>query len=153
MRDEELEQMDERMQTDGMIDRATEKTNQPETDLPHLGEEGERSQRMDTGTPEREENNLEGDAGLETAEELADPVPTREMPRDEVRNEGSGLGTPALILSVLSLLLLPFILAPAGIILGIIGGIRGSRLGWWAVGVGVFSIIVNLAAAPYMRVY
>lgn len=158
MLDEELEQMDERMQTDGMIDRATRKTDQPKTDLPHLEGEGDRSPRMDKEPTEGD--NLTGDAGVEAAEEVADPVPTRkladareETTRNEERNEGSGLGTLAIILSVLSLLLVPFILAPAGIVLGIISGSRRNQLGWWAVGVGVFSLIVNLAAAPDLRLY
>lgn len=155
MRDDELEQMDERMQTDGMIDRATEKTDQSKTDLPHVEGEGDRSR-------EKEGEVLAGEADVEAAEEVAEPVPTRELRRDareettrdeEERNEGSGLGTVAILLSVLSLLLVPFILAPAGIVLGVISGSRRSRLGWWAVGVGVFSLIVNLVAAPYMRLY
>lgn len=95
---------------------------------------------------------------MEAAEELADPVPAKAADEgekrrpDAARDEGGGLGTLAIILSVLSLLLLPYILAPAGIVLGIIGS-RRNRLGWWAVGVGALSLIINLAAAPYLRLY
>lgn len=158
MRDEELEQMDERMQTDGMIDRATAKTDQPKVDLPHLEGEDDRNSRMEEAPTEGD--GLTEDVGVEAAEEVAEPVPTGkvaggrgEVDRNEEGFEGSWLGTLAIVLSVLSLLLVPFILAPAGIIFGIISGIRRNRLGWWAVGVGVFSFIVNLAAAPYLRLY
>ncbi|MGI6127044.1 MAG: hypothetical protein ACOYEF_08770 [Planifilum sp.] len=152
MRDGDMEQMDERMQTDGMIDRATRKTDQAKVELPHVGEERGPTPRMDDGAAE------EGEARMEAAEELADPVPAKAADEgekrrpDAARDEGGGLGTLAIILSVLSLLLLPYILAPAGIVLGIIGS-RRNRLGWWAVGVGALSLIINLAAAPYLRLY
>jgi hypothetical protein len=158
LRDEELEQMDERMQTDGMIDRATQKTDQPKVDLPHLEGKDARDSRMQEEPSEGE--SLTENVGVEAAEEVADPVPTTkveegraEADRREEGTEGSWLGTLAIVLSVLSLLLVPYILAPAGIVLGIISGTRKNQLGWWAVGVGAFSLIVNLAAAPYLRLY
>jgi hypothetical protein len=151
LRDEELEQMDERMQTDGMIDRATRKTDPPRVDLPHLeGKDGRNSpKRKETG-----KGDATGDVDVEAAEEVAEPVPAGKGSKGEEEGfEGSWLGTLAIVLSVLSLLLVPFILAPAGIALGLISGIRGYQLGWWAVGVGAFSLIVNLAAVPYLRQY
>lgn len=160
MRDEELEQMDERMQSDGMIDRATGTANQSKIELPHADGKGRGERRMGDRDPKGGEKNRPSvDTRVEAAEEMVDPALARklaegkEMPREESRDEGSWLGTLAIILSVLSLLLVPFILAPAGIVLGVISGSRRSQLGWWAVGVGIFSLIINLAAAPYLRLY
>jgi hypothetical protein len=63
--------------------------------------------------------------------------------------EGRGLGIAAIVLSILAFFFLPFIMAPAGIIVGVIAARRGSALGWWATGIGVIALIVSALVLPF----
>lgn len=106
---------------------------------------------------DRIRNQDQPERDVETAAEIApaaDPV-EKERERDEARvereetgDEGRGLGITSIILSVLSFFFVPFLLGSAGIILGVIAGRRGSILGWWAVGLGVVSVILTAFIAP-----
>lgn len=62
---------------------------------------------------------------------------------------GTGLGMTALILSILSLLFMPVLLAGAGIVIGIIAFMQGSRgLGLWSIGIGAISLLNYYFFAP-----
>ncbi|SMO49715.1 DUF4190 domain-containing protein [Melghirimyces algeriensis] len=119
---------------------------------PDGGEELQRKHRDDRL---RQAEDIPGQPDdVEAATEMA-PAPdtvNREGERgedlEETQNQGNGLGTISIILSVLSFFFVPFLLGSAGIVLGIISGRRGSVLGWWAVGLGVVSVILTAFIAP-----
>ncbi|MFC4076681.1 hypothetical protein [Salinithrix halophila] len=89
---------------------------------------------------------------VEAAAEVAPTAGPMARERDEqgaqTQDQGNVLGTVSIILSVLAFFLVPFLLGPAGIVLGIISARRGSRLGWWAVGLGSVAIILTVFIAP-----
>lgn len=95
---------------------------------------------------------------VEAAEEIADPMPrSAEEPADEGRSaqgdEGRGLGIAGIILSLVSIFILPAVLAPAGIIVGYLAFRQGSRTtGIWAMVIGAFSLLMALLVLPaYFR--
>ncbi|MBN3556151.1 DUF4190 domain-containing protein [Fictibacillus nanhaiensis] len=66
------------------------------------------------------------------------------------RAGGKATGIIAIILSVLSLFILPVLFGAAGIIVGFIARRQGAHsLGNWAIGIGVVSIIISLFFAPF----
>ena len=78
------------------------------------------------------------------------------VPEDDRREErtvetsGRGVGTFAIVLSILSLFFLPVIMGAAGIILGFVARRNGANaLGGWAIGIGVISIIMTLFFSPF----
>ena len=90
----------------------------------------------------------------ETAAEIAAPVPAvRKRDRDDFRERtagGTGMGTLALALSILSLFVLPILFGAAGIVLGFVARSRGATgLGAWAIGIGVISIVVGIFILPF----
>ncbi|MFJ5621393.1 DUF4190 domain-containing protein [Peribacillus loiseleuriae] len=90
----------------------------------------------------------------ETSAEFAEPMGNRAYSvrehDDHDGKTGTGFGTFALIVSILSLFFMPVILGIVGIILGFIARRRGaSTLGAWAIGVGVVSIIVGIFIMPF----
>ncbi|KZE68391.1 hypothetical protein AWM68_16055 [Fictibacillus phosphorivorans] len=121
---------------------------------------------------ERDERNLnEADFREEMAAEAV-PVPVRsdltlpenEQPRYADRDKdhrhehegnreragGKAAGMIAIILSVLSLFILPVLFGAAGIIVGFIARRQGAHsLGNWAIGIGIVSIIISLFFAPF----
>ncbi|SFL67022.1 DUF4190 domain-containing protein [Salibacterium qingdaonense] len=108
----------------------------------------------------------EDDYTMETASEVASPgIGSRSNLSGTEREEqeqyetmeaditdnsiGKGLGVTALILSICSLFFLPVFTGGAGIILGIFAVRReAAALGWWAAGLGAFSIAVTVLFAP-----
>lgn len=94
----------------------------------------------------------------ETAAEIAAPVPIiRGREKDDIGDNGrgravggAGLGTVALVLSILSLFVMPILFGAAGIILGFVARRRGSEgLGAWAIGIGAVSIIIGIFILPF----
>ncbi|MEH7109989.1 hypothetical protein V7083_19830 [Bacillus sp. JJ1764] len=94
----------------------------------------------------------------ETAAEIAAPVPiirdksnqNAKGDRTEKAAGGTGLGTVALVLSILSLFVLPILFGAAGIILGFVAKRRGAEgLGAWAIGIGAVSIIIGIFILPF----
>jgi hypothetical protein len=77
----------------------------------------------------------------------------KDRDRADVENKGNGLGITALILAVLSFFMLPFLLAPAGIIIGAVAARRGSGWGIWAVVVGIIAVIVSLFILPFRLIF
>lgn len=67
--------------------------------------------------------------------------------------EGNGWGVTGLILSLVSLFLLPALLAPAGMIAGFIAYRREARtMGIWAMAIGAFALLMALFVLPtYFR--
>ena len=62
---------------------------------------------------------------------------------------GTALGWTGLVLSILSLFFLPVLMATAGIVTGYLAYRGGARsLGLWAIGVGVFSLLMSLFFIP-----
>ncbi|MGY4690319.1 DUF4190 domain-containing protein [Salibacterium sp. K-3] len=128
------------------------------------------SDAMDTGGKEKGPDDVEiaeDEYTMETASEVASPgigsrsnlsEPEREEQEQDATMEaditdnsiGKGLGVTALILSICSLFFLPAVTGGAGIILGIFAIRRNAAaLGWWAVGIGAFSIAVTVLFAPF----
>jgi hypothetical protein len=99
----------------------------------------------------KNKNNLD----IETAAELTPTdVDAVDDPRREDREaNGKGIGITALILSLLALFLYPFMLSIAAIILGIVGGRRGSAAGWWAVGIGAAVLLIRILIFPITAIF
>lgn len=103
------------------------------------------------------QNNIEGNADYreETAAEIAAPVRlgrdrAQENNYTEAATGGRGIGIAALVLSILSLFVMPILFGAAGIVLGFIARRRGAEgLGNWAIGLGAVSIIVGLFIVPF----
>ena len=90
----------------------------------------------------------------ETAAEIAAPVPlVHRRDREESRERaegGTGMGWAALVLSILSLFVMPILFGAAGIVLGFIARRRGAEgLGAWAIGIGALSIVVGIFILPF----
>ncbi|SFP21657.1 DUF4190 domain-containing protein [Salibacterium halotolerans] len=134
----------------------------------------DRPNQQDTRTMEEQQKEkgpddvevAEDDYTMETASEVASPgIGSRSNLSGSQREEaeqyetmeaditddsiGKGLGVTALILSICSLFFLPVFTGGAGIILGIFAVRRdAAALGWWAAGIGAFSIAVTMLFAP-----
>jgi hypothetical protein len=96
------------------------------------------------------------DDDVETAAEITPDWHTRAEPRSPVSeptrkgNAGSGMGFTGIGLSILSLFLLPYLLAPIGIVLGYLAFRRGARTtGVWAMVVGAVAILGAILIYPY----
>lgn len=93
----------------------------------------------------------------ETSAEFAAPAAynrgnVREEREDRTEGAvaGRGVGFAALILSILSLFVLPILFGAAGIVLGFVARRRGATgLGSWAIGIGAVSIIVGMFILPF----
>ncbi|MCM3114846.1 DUF4190 domain-containing protein [Neobacillus sp. MER 74] len=90
----------------------------------------------------------------ETAAEIAAPAPlVRRKEHDGVREKaagGTGIGTLALVLSILSLFVMPILFGAAGIVLGFVARRRGANgLGAWAIGIGAISIVIGIFILPF----
>ncbi|WML25569.1 DUF4190 domain-containing protein [Neobacillus sp. OS1-33] len=90
----------------------------------------------------------------ETAAEIAAPVPLiRRREQSDEREKaagGTGLGTLALVLSILSLFVMPILFGAAGIVLGFVARRRGANgLGAWAIGIGAISIVIGIFILPF----
>ncbi|MBP2241641.1 hypothetical protein J2Z40_002213 [Cytobacillus eiseniae] len=95
------------------------------------------------------------DYSEETSAELAAPISfDRSMNREERNQEaasaGKGIGFAALILSIVSLFVLPVLFGAVGIVLGFVAMRRGSTsLGSWAIGIGAASIVIGMFILPF----
>lgn len=97
----------------------------------------------------------ERETKYETAAEVA-PANNRIEPRSPVseptseNNPGGGMGITALGLSILSLFLFPYLVAPIGLIVGYFAYRRGARtMGIWAMVIGAVAILGALVIYPY----
>lgn len=68
-------------------------------------------------------------------------------------DSGRGLGMISIVLSILSFFIWPYLLAPIGIIVGIIAIRRGSRLGWWATALGIIVLILSTLILPFRIIF
>ncbi|MBB5324726.1 membrane protein insertase Oxa1/YidC/SpoIIIJ [Anoxybacillus tepidamans] len=92
----------------------------------------------------------ESDFMEETSAEVAEPVRRYDEKDEREGANGSGWGWTALVLSILSLFMMPILLGAAGIIVGFIARRRGAEtLGAWAIGIGIVSIIIKLFIMPF----
>jgi hypothetical protein len=93
----------------------------------------------------------------ETAAEIAAPVPLmrkREQQGQQGQQDqavgGTGMGTLALVLSILSLFVMPILFGAAGIVLGFVARRKGAeKLGAWAIGIGAISIVIGIFILPF----
>ncbi|GED69009.1 hypothetical protein BRE01_27110 [Brevibacillus reuszeri] len=116
------------------------------------------SERLDGVVLAREEHGAPRsvrDDDVETAAEIADPIPVRRSSRDVVDDDSreggaSGIGMTGLGLSILSLFLMPYVIAPIGMVLGFLAYRRNARaLGAWAMIIGAVAILGALVIYPY----
>ncbi|WP_312117325.1 DUF456 domain-containing protein [Brevibacillus reuszeri] len=116
------------------------------------------SERLDGVVLAREEHGTPRsvrDDDVETAAEIADPIPVRRSSRDVVDDDSreggaSGIGMTGLGLSILSLFLMPYVIAPIGMVLGFLAYRRNARaLGAWAMIIGAVAILGALVIYPY----
>ncbi|WP_068607803.1 hypothetical protein [Paenibacillus swuensis] len=83
---------------------------------------------------------------------IASNSSTKEDTSSQTQSEGRTFGFWGLLASILSLILFPGLLAPAGIILGFVGYSRGARTtGGWAIAIGLVSLIAYFFAQRYYR--
>ena len=68
---------------------------------------------------------------------------------DDITSRGNVVGVISLIISIISLFMMPFILGALGIIVGIFARSRGSKMGTWAIVIGAVSIIVGIFILPF----
>lgn len=103
-------------------------------------------------------NGVKNDYHEETAAEIAAPRVNRvndNINETYDRTEGSSTGGTivggiSLILSILSLFMMPFLFGILGIIGGFISRSRGAKsLGSWAIGIGAISIIIGIFILPF----
>jgi hypothetical protein len=122
-----------------------------------LSDDGDPSLRQTTGSAKEERTEREpahaivGD-DVETAAEIAEPVrPEAGSPVNPKREEAwGGIGWTGLGLSILSLFLLPYLIAPIGMVLGYMAYRRNARtLGVWAMIIGTVAILGALVIYPY----
>jgi len=92
----------------------------------------------------------------ENAAEIAAPVPLIRRKEQTGQSQkataaaGTGLGTLALVLSILSLFVLPILFGAAGIVLGFVARRKGATgLGAWAIGIGAISIVIGIFILPF----
>lgn len=92
----------------------------------------------------------------ENAAEIAAPVPLIRRKEQAGQGQkttaaaGTGLGTLALALSILSLFVLPILFGAAGIVLGFVARRKGATgLGAWAIGIGAISIVIGIFILPF----
>ncbi|WP_088102482.1 DUF4190 domain-containing protein [Halalkalibacter urbisdiaboli] len=85
----------------------------------------------------------------------ARPFAAEERETTDAMNEddvaaGRGVGTFAIVLSILSLFFLPVLLGAAGIVVGFVSRRYGSTsLGNWAIGIGAISILMTVFFSPF----
>ncbi|HWJ80295.1 MAG TPA: DUF4190 domain-containing protein [Niallia sp.] len=105
----------------------------------------------------REQSETPVDYLEETSAELASPVPYQTRPairhnvdRERESTGGKGFGVTALVISILSLFVMPVLLGIVGIVLGFVARRRGAlSLGTWAISLGAISIIIGIFLAPF----
>jgi type VI protein secretion system component VasF len=118
-------------------------------------QEERQEERMENRT--YQENNHNPQLDEEVAQEVApNPALMQDRRENNKRKEeagGFGIGLTALILSVLSFFVWPFVLSIAGIIVGIFAVRRRSALGWWAIAVGIVALIVALFLFPFRLLF
>lgn len=93
----------------------------------------------------------------ETSAEIAVPRSNRGQASEGYDDSSYGIGfggtlvgTLALIASIISLFMMPFLLGIVGIVAGFIARSKGAKsLGTWAIGIGAVSIIVGIFILPF----
>ncbi len=102
--------------------------------------------------------NVVRDTKYETGSEIASPLRRADKPRwpvggsalDRQDSAAGNLGMVALGLSILSLFLLPYLLAPVGMVLGYLALRRNARtMGTWAMIIGAVAILGAILIYPY----
>ncbi|WP_232735774.1 DUF4190 domain-containing protein [Alteribacter populi] len=69
---------------------------------------------------------------------------------EDAGTEGRGLGAIGVAIAIVSLFFLPVILGATAIVIGFIARARGhAGLGYTAIGIGAFSIIISLFMSPF----
>lgn len=93
----------------------------------------------------------------ENAADFAAPKPLRGRANqnepyaiDGDETGGRGIGITALIVSILSLFILPLLMGIAGVIIGVVARGKGAKsLGTWAIIIGALSIVISIFILPF----
>lgn len=81
----------------------------------------------------------------EFSQEVASTSNETVMQREDQQEKparGSGWGIAGIVLAILSFFLWPYLLAPIGIVLGVVSVNQKSNMGWWAIAIGVIALIL-----------
>lgn len=117
----------------------------------------ENNQHLNKESQKSDEPNLSVADDLEISNELGAEAPlysymrrANQPERDEIEegNIVNGLGMIGIIISVLSFFFFPFLLAPIGIILGILSVRNDHQIGWYAVGIGAAALLLTVLILP-----
>lgn len=65
------------------------------------------------------------------------------QPRNVETDRGMGWGITGITLAILSFFLWPYLLAPLGIIFGVVSVSQRAKIGWWAIGIGVIALVLT----------
>ena len=86
----------------------------------------------------------------EYATELATPINQRSQFKEVAEPISRSWGWSAMVISIISLFILPVVMGSAGVVLGIIAIIQGNRtLGGWSIAISLVSILTSLILVPY----
>jgi hypothetical protein len=86
----------------------------------------------------------------EYATELAAPISQDSLNKTSAESIDRTWGWSAMVVSIISLFILPVVMGSAGVALGIIAIIRGNRmLGGWSIAISLISIFTSLILVPY----
>lgn len=86
----------------------------------------------------------------EYATELAEPINQHSLYNASAEPINRTWGWSAMVVSIISLFILPVVMGSAGVILGIIAIIKGNRmLGGWSIAISLVSIFTSLILVPY----
>ncbi|GAA0380265.1 hypothetical protein [Bacillus horti] len=87
------------------------------------------------------------------SDELVNEEQVRNIEYMEEKEAGNtALGWTALVVSIVSLFILPILAGTVGAVTGFFALRNGARtLGGWAIAIGVFSIIMSLFISPFVR--
>ncbi|MDQ0416287.1 hypothetical protein J2Z48_000451 [Croceifilum oryzae] len=128
--------------------------------------ENDNQPRSDESSGQENKPNLSVHDDVEIAQEVGISPPGYSMRTERTRHEGvsdefketkgsriptlAKLGMASILISILSFFIIPFILAPIGIVLGVLALRYDDRLGWYGIGIGAVVLILTTLILPMM---
>ncbi|SDY68307.1 DUF4190 domain-containing protein [Thermoactinomyces sp. DSM 45892] len=120
----------------------------------------------DTSSEQDNKPDLSVHDDVEIAQEVGISPPGYSMRTERTRNDRDSddfketkgprtptlakLGIASILISILSFFIIPFILAPIGIVLGVLALRYDDRLGWYGIGIGAVVLVLTTLILPMM---